>query len=447
MFIFGHTMIFTNINNITMSNILKASLVLLLFGSIALSECKAQDLKPISFNNIPQWIEEHIEFPAAASYGTEQFCLSATWDGRVFLTSRPYTLDPACEQAIIEAVKSAPRCYFEGDSAEDIFKNVTIDFARSGSSVGLHSVPIFKHESTGPFNGRNDFAAWAAQKYKMPKELKKGDFADTLSVRYQIDNMGCVKDVMISECAMPEVESSLKKLLLDSPQWKPALAENRDPIDMTLEDIWILKSVKGKAEIELLVDPVYCNDAPAPNDPSVIVMNPEVSAECLDGNFYTMVRERLLQTNTKAINCYFVVETDGKTGGITVEASEKEIGEQIAEFIAGTNWKPATQQGVSVRSLRTFAVAGVSGKTYTHKKNYPEDFGRHYVYLTTPPYTRNKAYMQSDGSYSKYPFNAQGQFDHKEYQNQQIRAAKNSATGSHNFTKNYNSQLKRRYTK
>ena len=51
-----------------------------------------------------------------------------------------------------------------------------------------------------------------------------------------------------------------------------------------------------------------------------------------------------------APRCYFVVETDGKIGGITVGASEKEIGEQI-------------------------------------------------------------------------------------------RAAKNSATGSHNFTKNYNSQL------
>ena len=227
---------------------------LLLFGSIALSECKAQNLKPISFNNIPQWIEEHIEFPAAASYGTEQFCLSATWDGRVFLTSRPYTIDPACEHAIVEAVKSAQRCYF-------------------------------------------------------------------------------------------------------------------------------------------------------------------------------------------------VVETDGKTGGIIVEASVKEIGGQIAEFVAGTNWKPATQQGVPVRSIRTFAIAGASEKAYTYNRNIPEDFGRHYVYLTTPPYARNRAYMQSDGSYSKYPFNAQGQFDHKEYQNQQIRAAKNSATGSHNFTNDYNSQLKKRYTK
>lgn len=421
---------------------------MIIFCGLTLFESAAQEQMPISFNNIPQWIEEHIEFPKAhAGYGIEQFCVSVTWDGRVFLTSRPYTLDPSCEHAIVEAVKSAPRCYFEGDSAEDIFKNISIDFARNGTSVGLHSVPVFKRESTGPFNGRNDFASWAAQKYKMPKELKKGDFADTLSVRYQIDRMGCVNDVVISECDLPEVGASLKKLLLDSPQWKPALAENRDPIEMTLEDIWILKSVKGKAEIELLVDPVYCNDSPAPNDPSVIVMNPEVSAECLDGNFYTMVRERLLQTNTKAINCYFIVETDGKTGGITVEASEKEIGEQIADFVAGTNWKPATQQGVPVRSIRTFTIAGASEKTYTYNRNIPEDFGRHYVYLTTPPYARNRAYMQSDGSYSKYPFNAQGQFNQKEYQNQQIHATKQSATGNRNFNKNYNRQLRNGYSR
>ena len=421
---------------------------LLIFCGLALFESAAQEQMPISFNNLPQWIEEHIEFPKAdAGYGIEQFCVSATWDGRVFLTSRPYTLDPACEQAIIKAVKSAPRCYFEGNNAEDIFKNISIDFARGGSSVGSHSVPVFKHESSGPFNGRQDFAAWATRKYKMPKIIKKGNFADTLSVRYQIDSTGYIKDVMISECALPEVEASLKELLLHSPQWKPALAENRDPIAITLEDVWCLKSVKGKAAIELLMDPVYCNDAPAPKNPSVIVMNPEVPAACLDGNFYKLIREQLLQTNTGAINCYFVVEADGKTSGITVEASEREIGEQIAELVAGTNWKPATQQGAPVRSIRTFAVAGVSGRTYTYNRNIPEDFGRHYVYLTTPPYASSKAYMQSDGSYSKYPFNAQGQFNHKEYQNQQIRATKQSASGNSNFSKSYNHQLKKHYTK
>ena len=426
----------------------KSMFGLLIFCGLALFESAAQEQMPISFNNVPQWIEEHIEFPKDdAGYGTEQFCVSATWDGRIFLTSRPYTLDPACEQAIIKAVKSTPRCYFEGNNAEDIFKNISIDFARGGSSIGSHSVPVFKHESSGPFNGRQDFAAWATRKYKMPKIIKKGNFADTLSVRYQIDSTGYIKDVMISECALPEVEASLKELLLHSPQWKPALAENRDPIAITLEDVWCLKSVKGKAAIELLMDPVYCNDAPAPKNPSVIVMNPEVPAACLDGNFYKRIREQLLQTNTGAINCYFVVEADGKTSGITVEASEKEIGEQIAELVAGTNWKPATQQGVPVRSIRTFAIAGASEKAYTYNRNIPEDFGRHYVYLTTPSYARNRAYMQSDGSYSKYPFNAQGQFDHKEYQNQQIRNAKQSATGNRNFNKNYNRQLKKRYSR
>lgn len=141
-----------------MCNIFKRASMLVLFAGIAVFESRAQDQMPISFNNIPQWIEEHIKYPKdGAGYGIEQFCVSVTSDGRVFLASRPYTLDPACEQAIVEAVKSASRCYFEGNSAKDIFKVISIDFARNESSVGLHSVPVFKHESTGPFNGRHDF--------------------------------------------------------------------------------------------------------------------------------------------------------------------------------------------------------------------------------------------------------------------------------------------------
>lgn len=122
----------------------------------------AQGQTRMPFDNMPRWIEEHIAFPQeATSYGVEQFCISATWDGRFFLTSRPYTLDPACEKAIVEAVKAAPRCEFTGSAPEDIYKYISIDFARGNGSpsVGRHSTPLFAHESSGAFNGRRDFMA------------------------------------------------------------------------------------------------------------------------------------------------------------------------------------------------------------------------------------------------------------------------------------------------
>ena len=60
----------------------KRASMLVLFAGIAVFESRAQDQMPISFNNIPQWIEEHIKYPKdGAGYGIEQFCVSVTSDG------------------------------------------------------------------------------------------------------------------------------------------------------------------------------------------------------------------------------------------------------------------------------------------------------------------------------------------------------------------------------
>ena len=418
----------------------------LFLGGMVLSVGMAQGQNLIPFDNIPQWIEAHINFPQEdAVYGTEQFCISATWDGRVFLTSRPYTLNPACERAIAEAVESAPRCYFTGQTPEDIYKYVNVDFARSGngSTVGVHSAPVFAYESSGAFNGRRDFATWAEGKFKIPKALKKRDYADTLTVRYRIDREGRMADVRISDYSAPEVAASLKKLLLASPRWTPVLTENRTPIDIMLEDCWIVRFENGKPQIELYTAPVYRNDVSAPHDLSIVVLNPEVAATCRDGGFHRLLFEQLPKTDTTSLCCRFIVETDGSTGGIEIETANEAVAEQVAAFIRRTQWQPATQQGVPVRSQHTYTIAKRPAKACERKSQ--ADFGREFVYLQTPSYTRSRVYLQSDGTYAAFPFDEQGRFNRNEYLNQQIRTARQSPTKNRNVREDYNRQLKKRY--
>lgn len=65
-----------------------------------------------TLNDIPNWIYENIKFPNDAfKYGiagVEQFVISATWDGRVFITSGLNTLNPAFEEEIKHVVSKAP---------------------------------------------------------------------------------------------------------------------------------------------------------------------------------------------------------------------------------------------------------------------------------------------------------------------------------------------------
>ena len=83
-----------------------------------------------------------------AGYGIEQFCVSVTWNGRVFLTSRPYTIDPACEHAIVEAVKSAPRCYFVVETDGKI-GGITV--GASEKEIG-EQIRAAKNSATGSHN-------------------------------------------------------------------------------------------------------------------------------------------------------------------------------------------------------------------------------------------------------------------------------------------------------
>lgn len=86
-----------------------------------------------SLDDIPNWILENIKFPPEAlkygMSGIEQVCVSATWDGKVFITSGLNTLNPTFEKEIMNVVSRAPKCVFSGSKPEDIYKYMWIDFS------------------------------------------------------------------------------------------------------------------------------------------------------------------------------------------------------------------------------------------------------------------------------------------------------------------------------
>ena len=60
---------------------------------------------------MPSWILSNIQFPQEAyKYGIagiEQVCISASWDGKVFITSILNTLNPAFEKEIMDVISKS----------------------------------------------------------------------------------------------------------------------------------------------------------------------------------------------------------------------------------------------------------------------------------------------------------------------------------------------------
>ena len=79
----------------------------------------------MTLDEMPSWILSNIQFPQEAyKYGIagiEQVCISASWDGKVFITSILNTLNPAFEKEIMDVISKAPRCRYNGSQPKDIY--------------------------------------------------------------------------------------------------------------------------------------------------------------------------------------------------------------------------------------------------------------------------------------------------------------------------------------
>lgn len=326
-----------------------------------------------TLDEIPGWIYENIKFPEKAYQygiaGVEQFVISATWDGRVFITSGLNTLNPAFEEEIKDVVSKAPRCRFTGNSIEDIYKLVKIDFTSyipddlpsSIQCIGRYLPPrlTLRGERMQNLKGKELFVKWISSKFRLPKNYNLANYSDTISLYYTITEDGKLKNPHVEGCKNIRMQTELEKLMASSPQWQAAITDGKMPIPVSIKDKVIIKTDKyGKlAPLEIYMDEVSRNSTSAPTDPNMIVLNPEVQIQYGGNNksFLKAIHDNLIVNYKVKFAGSFVVEKNGTASNICTATTDSLANSVITALIERTQWIPAQQGGENVRSIYTFA--------------------------------------------------------------------------------------------
>lgn len=246
-----------------------------------------------SLDDIPNWILENIKFPPEAlkygMSGIEQVCVSATWDGKVFITSGLNTLNPTFEKEIMNVVSRAPKCVFSGSKPEDIYKYMWIDFSEyipkdlqhNMPFISLHTPPRLSN-SPGMFNGRENFMKWIYSAYKVPKQIKQTGYTDTITLNYTVSSKGHLVNASVTCCEDHSMKEELERILKKSPSWNPAIANKTEPIDVSVCDKMIIEIDHNgnKLPFRAYLDDVFCNSSTVPDSPDRMVFNPQIRAYC-----------------------------------------------------------------------------------------------------------------------------------------------------------------------
>lgn len=319
-----------------------------------------------SLGEAAQWIRENVRFPEdAAEYGTagvERFVVSAAWDGRVFISSPLQGLNPAFERAVKETVARAPRCRFAGDSPEDIYESVELDFAsmipqadRAGFvDAGAHTFPVFSGAEARD-DSRSKFVEWLSERYVKSRAAAACDVADTVTVVYTIAPSGELTGGVVSDCGDSHLCTVLERLMRRSPDWTPAMTKHCEPVAVTVSDRVVVRTdaAGAKLPLELVRDVVCRNSSESVADTEQIVMNPEVKPRLLGGPAGlrgVIASNAGFDAKTEYV-CSFVVERDGSVGELRVETADGRMERAIADVVRETRWSPAMQGGVPVRSF------------------------------------------------------------------------------------------------
>lgn len=186
---------------------------------------------------VSSWVLKQIRYPEDAyqkskTAGIEQFCISLTWDGRVFLSYRPYTLHPSFEDEIKRIIRSAPHCDVTAQSVEESYKYMTVDFyeylpieeKKLVERIPHYMPPRFaaKGQKQTPFNGRENFMEWIYKNLIIPEELPKG-ITDTLSIEYTINKKGHIENVNVVG-DIPILSNEVHQVICKAPHWTPAVS-------------------------------------------------------------------------------------------------------------------------------------------------------------------------------------------------------------------------------
>lgn len=326
-----------------------------------------------TLNDIPNWIYENIKFPNDAfKYGiagVEQFVISATWDGRVFITSGLNTLNPAFEEEIKHVVSKAPKCRFAGATLEDIYKLVKIDFSAyipvdstiMMQCVKRHLPPCFvlRGQKTQRLNGREQFVKWLSSKFRLSRNANLVNYIDTISLYYNISKEGDVENVSVKNCSNNLVKAELIRIMKHSPSWQPAITDSKILIPTSIKERIVI-SVNENGELqpfEICKDMVCQNSKSIPLDPNMLILNPEVQLQYAGSHKSLMnaIHDSLIVDKRVKFVGSFIVERNGEVSNVCTEATDINADSVIKKMIIQSKWIPARQGGKSVRSIYTFA--------------------------------------------------------------------------------------------
>lgn len=393
---------------------------------------------------VSEWITDNVCFPEDAyKYrvaGIEQFCISTSWDGKVFISSGLSTLNPAFEEEIKKVVEGAPKCNIQPKNMEGAYQYITVDFyelipldKRDGiKRYPLHVPPRFAvdEQRNSPFNGRDNFMRWVYDKLKIPAELGKG-YSDTVSIKYTVNEKGRIRDVLV-EAKSQLLSSEILNILNKSPRWTPAYTVDKQNISVVFSDKLIVGTECDNGDKSLytqFVENVFSNTSSSPSDSDVIVYNPEVKPVFIGDHTFlwelsSPFRKILSQ---KGINVDYSVSGSLIIGadGIPVDIEFDILPDFSSEglntdsilrnTINGMRWIAAKQGGVPVRTEYTFGFNGHKKTRHFYMEPYYKAFGKYYIYFIADPVRRNYGFVGRDGSLHYFPFNRFGLFDYDAY--------------------------------
>ncbi|MFP5156506.1 hypothetical protein [Phocaeicola plebeius] len=420
-------------------------------------------------NRISSWMLTQIQYPEDAykyhTAGIEQLCLSVAWDGRVFVSSRFSTLNPAFEREIERVVRRAPRCNTPLLDIEDANKYMWIDFyeflpeekRREVERISLYMPPRFASEGQvlRPFNGRENFMEWICARMSASGVVTE----DTLSIEYTVNEKGCVCDVEVAGGDAVMV-SKVKQIMEESPRWRPAKTVDKRDIAVTWHDCLIARSGGAKGEksvyIPYLKD-VYANTHTSPSDVEKVILNPEIppvyqGERSFLGDLATPFKDLLQQKKINedySVAGSFVIEKNGKASNIHFDSLPDFEGFNadsiLRTSIGCMDWVAAHQGGIPVRTKYSFAFVGHKKSVRVLVEPDYKVYGKHFIHLQANPAKMPYGYILNNGDIYAYPFTTSGMFDYRSYYKGLFYY--HQMQGKGNLSDKYLQQVYRRYVR
>ena len=369
-------------------------LCLLICLHLGVKELEATEREFMIIDKLPEWIAQNIHFPQEAyEYGfagKEKFVISLDWSGRAFIASTLNTLHPAFSKEIMDVVNRAPKCRTNGILSEDIYKAVEIDFyshvanerKNEITNVGEYRFPIFHNTKTyASHDTREAFIDWVVERYDVPKDLNS--YNDTIAVTYKISKNGKIKDAVIAGVRSESLAEALTATFKKAPSWRPAQTRTGEKIDIWIHDSFIIGiDAEGrKLPPALLKEEICKNSSEAPENPDMMILNPEIKAS-FNGKHVSlsqMLRDSIRVSKPVRYFALIVIDKEGKVEDLFLEASDERINEKLKQLISISQWFPAIQGGAQVRTICSFR--GILSPKYTTRQRSQTHLARYSSFM------------------------------------------------------------------